>query len=142
MIGKRTNALIVLGIAFVKHMHFQLIRPDQFKSLVSVTVALRQFHMNPQPGLSKFGPSKVKQFAIISFGMGFPRSRPIVFQVDIIGISSFDKRSRLDDLLVYHDILRLRIDSLIFWDQVIYNQVQDGLLVKPRIENQWSLNSL
>ena len=90
VIGKRTNVLMVLGISFVKRTHSQLII-DQFQILASVAVALRRFLGNPQPGLAKCGISKVKQFGIISVGIGFPCSLPRIFQVDIIDISSFEK---------------------------------------------------
>ena len=60
VIDKRTDVLMVLGVALVKRIHSQLIRPDQFQRLVSVTAALRRFHVNPQTGLDKCGLSKVK----------------------------------------------------------------------------------
>ena len=60
VIGKRTDVLIVLGVALAKHMHSQLIRPYQFQSLASVVAVLRQFHINPQTGLAKCGLIKVK----------------------------------------------------------------------------------
>ena len=100
VIGKRTYVLMVLGVALVKRMHSQLIIPDQFQRLASVAASLRRFSVNPQTGLAKCGLHKLKQFGIISVGMGFPRSLPIIFQVDIMDISSFDNHIPLDDLLV------------------------------------------
>ena len=99
VIVKCTNVLMVLGISFVKRTHSQLII-DQFQILASVAVALRRFLGNPQPGLAKCGISKVKQFGIISVGIGFPCSLPRIFQVYIIDISSFDNCIPLDYLLV------------------------------------------
>ena len=74
VIGKRANVLMILGISFVKGMHSQLIRTDQFQHLASVAVAMRRFHVNPQPGLAKCVLGKVKKCCIISVGIGFPRS--------------------------------------------------------------------
>ena len=100
VIGKRTDVLIVLGVALAKRMHSQLIRPYQFQSLASLAAALRQFRVNPQTGLAKCGLSKVKPFDIISVGMVFLCSCPRILQVDIMDISRFGNRSPLGDLLV------------------------------------------
>ena len=100
VIGKLTNVLMVLGIALVSCMHYQLIEPDQFHRLAYIAAALRQFCVNPQTGLAKCGLSKVKHFGIISVGMGLPCSCPRIFQVDIMDIRSFENCSPLDDLLV------------------------------------------
>ena len=63
--------------------------------------------------------------------MGFPRYRPIFFQVDLIDISSFENCITLDDLLVQRDILRFRIVSLVFGDLVLSCQVRYRVVVKP-----------
>ena len=92
------NVLVVLGGSLVIRIHSQLIIPYQFKCLAFVAAELGHFSVNPQTGLPKYSLIKVNQFGISSVGIGFPRSRLIILQADIMDIGRFDNRSPLDYL--------------------------------------------